>query len=169
MNWKIATLGLGSVMVLLAAFSLSNVVMGFVGGTIHVSVPKAELRGVEMYGGIYNDGGDNALVVVQKVRSLNCPQGQTVTRTMSLAGLTRPIQASISMKTASLSDVLMDASYVRTDNGSLSGVVMYVENVPRGLTQTVENGTMYGLEADVYFVSMGSLSYENLVISIGLL
>jgi hypothetical protein len=166
MNWKIATLGLGSVMVLLAAFSLSNVVMGFTAGTIKVEVPRAELEGVTMYGGTYQDGGPlPAPVVVQEIDSLNCPLGQTVTRTMTMGEIT--VTASIHMDLANLSDVLMKAKSVASGWGTLNNVEMTVENVPEGLVQTVENGTMYDLESDVYFVSMGLLSYENLRISVG--
>jgi hypothetical protein len=163
MNWKIATLGLGSVMVLLAAFSLSNTVMGFTGGTIHVSIPKAELEDVSMYGGSYEDPA----VVVQEVGSLECPYGQTITRTMSLGPNSNlSLVATISMDYAEMSDVLMKAKSVASGTGTLENVEMWVEDAPEGLVQTVESGTMYDLVSDVYFVSMGLLSYENLGISI---
>jgi hypothetical protein len=165
MNWKIATLGLGSVMVLLAAFSLSNTVMGFTGGTIHVSIPEAVLSDVDMYGGSYDD---SVPVVVQQVGSLNCPQGQVITRTMSLPGFENlKLVATISMGSATMSSVLMKAANLNSSSGTLDNVAMTVENYPEGLCQTIDNGTMDNLETDIYFVSMGLLSYSNLGISIG--
>jgi hypothetical protein len=165
MNWKIATLGLGSVMVLLAAFSLSNTVMGFVGGTIHVYVPKAELQGVDMYGGSH----ENASVVVQHLNSLNCPQGQVITRKMTLSGMTSSVTVMLSMDNANLSNVLMKAENLKSSSGTLDNVVMTVENELGpygGLRQQITRGTMYNLDTDIYFVSMGSLVYENLKIKI---
>jgi hypothetical protein len=162
MNWKIATLGLGSVMVLLAAFSLSSTVMGFTGGTIHVSIPEAELNNVSMYGGSY----ENAAVVVQKVGLLDCPQGQVITRTMDIGGGLKLV-ATISMDYADMSSVLMRATNLSSSEGTLNGVDMTVKDYPEGLLQTIDSGSMSHLETDIYFVSMGQLSYENLGISIG--
>jgi hypothetical protein len=162
MNWKIATLGLGSVMVLLAAFSLSNTVMGFTGGTIHVSIPEAVLSDVTMYGGSY----EGAPVVAQQVGSLSCPSGQVITRTMSL-GPNLSLVATISMDWAGMSNVLMKATNLSSSEGTLNGVDMEVKDYPEGLCQTIDNGTMYNLDTDIYFVSMGQLSYSNLGISIG--
>ena len=161
MSWKIAALGLASVVALLGAFSLSNVVMGFTGGTIHVSVPEAVLSNVKMYGGVYDDP---AAVVVQEVGSLNCPQGQIITRTMELGNM--KITTSISMGKATLTNVLMKAKNLSSSSGNLENVEMRVENVPEGLVQTIASGTMDNLETDIYFVSMSSLGYENLAISI---
>jgi len=161
MSWKIAALGLASVVALLGAFSLSNVVMGFTGGTIHVSVPKALLSNVKMYGGNY---GDPVPVVVQEVGSLNCPQGQIITRTMELGNM--KITTSIFMGKATLTNVLMKAENLSSSSGNLENVQMWVENVPAGLVQTIKSGTMDNLETDIYFVSMSSLGYENLAISI---
>jgi hypothetical protein len=162
MNWKIATLGLGSVMVLLAAFSLSNTVMGFTGGTIHVSIPQAQLQGVKMYGGSYDDP---VPVVVQEVDSLNCPAGQIITREMTLPGPIT-IKVKLSMGKADLSKVLMKATGLQSTSGTLENVDMWVENVPQGLVQTIKRGTMYNLDTDIYFVSMSSLGYENLKIEL---
>jgi hypothetical protein len=166
MNWKIATLGLGSVMVLLAAFSLSSTVMGFTGGTIHVSIPEAELNNVSMYGGSYNDPGQEVPVVVQKVDLLECPQGQVITRTIDLEGGLKLV-ATISMDWADMSNVLMKAANLSSSEGMLNGVDMTVEAYPKGLCQTIKSGNMSKLETDIYFVSMGQLSYNNLGISIG--
>jgi len=162
MNWKIATLGLGAVMVLLTAFSLSNVVMGFTGGTIHVSIPEAQLQGVSMYGGSYDDP---VPVVVQEVDQLTCPQGQVITREMTLPGPIT-IVVELSMDTATLSNVLMKAQNLVSTNGTLENVEMWVEDVPQGLVQTIDGGTMNNLETDIYFVSMASLAYENLKIEL---
>jgi len=162
MNWKIATLGLGSVMVLLAAFSLSNVVMGFTAGTIHVSIPEAQLENVKMYGGEY---ADPVPTVVQEVGWLSCPQGQVIVREMTLPGPIT-VKVELSMATATLSDVLMKAKNLSSSSGNLQNVEMWVEDVPKGLTQTIASGTMNNLETDIYFVSMDSLAYEGLAISI---
>jgi len=164
MNWKIATLGLGSVMVLLAAFSLSNTVMGFTSGTIHVSIPEAVLENVDMYGGLYSDP---AAVVIQEVKSLSCPQGQVITRQMTLSGIS--VTVKLSMKPATLTDVLMKAKNLNSSSGTLENVVMTVENETGsygGLRQQITSGNMDNLETDIYFVSMGSLVYENLKIEI---
>jgi hypothetical protein len=128
-----------------------------------VSIPKAQLQGVKMYGGSYDD---LAPVVVQEVGSLNCPQGQVITRTMSL-GDNLKLVATISMGKATMNTVLMKAANLSSSSGTLDNVAMTVENYPEGLCQTIDSGTMYNLETDIYFVSMGQLGYSNLGISIG--
>jgi hypothetical protein len=43
---------------------------------------------------------------------------------------------------------------------------MKVENEEVGLRQLITSGTMNNLDTDIYFVSMGTLVYENLKIKI---
>ena len=163
---KVAGVGLASIFALLLAMSTAGVALALViPGPIHVSIPEAHLSGVTMYGGVYSGPtAPLAPVVVQEVDSLGCPLGQTVTRTLSVAGVT--IEATIDMGTADLTDVLMKASSVGSSSGTLTGVTMEAMPEPEGIEQTIVSGVMYDLESDIFFVSMASLVYTNLSVGI---
>jgi len=150
------------VVALLAAFSTSNVVVGFVGATIHIRIPEAIGEEVHMYSGTYEDGGTLVAAVVQEAGSLKFPSGQVITRTMELAGVS--VTARISMGSANLTNVLAYAS-----------VVEVTVQPPERWTITPDSPllplyysqiAMYDLVADDYFVSIGSMEYKNLAISI---
>mgnify|MGYP001626418021 CR=1 FL=1 len=163
---KVAGIGLASVFALLVAMSVAGVVLAnSIPGPLEVKIPEADLTGVKMYGGSYPEGSSNPVpVVVQEVDSLSCPLGQTITRTMTVAGV--KITATISMDKAELSEVLMKARTLTSSSGDLSGVTLETQQEPLGLLQTVSSGTMNNLEAEVYFVSMTTLGYEGLGIEI---
>lgn len=93
-----AVAGLGSIMGLLVLMSVGGMVLAMpMPGPLKIEIPVAKISGLKMYGGTYVYNESEILpVVVQRIDTLECPQGQTITREMRLAGLT--VIATIKMK-----------------------------------------------------------------------
>ncbi|MEM1823694.1 MAG: hypothetical protein QXR33_00690 [Candidatus Nezhaarchaeales archaeon] len=181
MNWKITVGGLAAVVALLLAMSVAQVVWGAVlyahaiYETIDITIPKAELTNVVMYGGkstvvIDETTGQGAPVIIQEVGSINCPEGQVVNRTLKveITGLPGPIYVSaiLTFGVASMSNVNMEAVYLYSSGGTLNGVEMTVADFPEGMVQEIESATMYDLFTKIFYASIGSLGYTGLEIKI---
>ena len=172
---KVAGIGLASVFALLLAISAAGVVFAMpIPGPLTVVIDEAEITGLTMYGGAYVGGpftqaeiveqGNWAPVVVQEIDSMWCPYGQTIIRSVSVLGVT--VTAEVSMGTASLTNVFMKADSVYSSEGELTAVEMETAPEPEGLYQTMAYGVLYGLVSEVYFVSLDSLVYTDLSITL---
>ncbi|MEM0089280.1 MAG: hypothetical protein QXM23_01475 [Archaeoglobaceae archaeon] len=161
-----AVAGLGSIMGLLVLMSIGGMVLAMpMPGPLKIDIPVAEISGLKMYGGTYVYNESEILpVVVQEIDTLDCPQGQTITREMSLAGLT--VVAKISMSEATLTDVLIKARSLTASSGSMSDVTLESRDAPEGLMQIAVDATLYDLVTHVQFVSMQGFSFSGLSVSV---
>lgn len=161
-----AVAGLGSIMGLLVLMSVGGMVLAMpMPGPLKIEIPYAEISGLEMYGGTYVYNESEILpVVVQEIDELDCPQGQTITREMNIAGLT--VVATISMDKATLTNVLIKARSLTASSGSMSDVTLESRESPEGLRQIAVDATLENLVTYVQFVSMQGFSFEGLSVSI---
>ncbi len=187
MNGKAVAVGLGATVSVLLLMAAAGSVMAYaLPGPLSISVPTAELEDVKMYGGTYSgknvageglvdNGASTPLgepVVVQEIGELNCPAGQTITRTMEISGTGLEIESVIKMDNANLKNVFMKASELETAEGSLFEIEMETMPGPgggteaQGLVQTITNGTMENLVTLAYYVEMDSMVYEDMSIYI---
>lgn len=166
---KAAGIGLAVSLSILMLMSASGIVLAMpIPGPFTVEVPEAEVDNLSMYGGTYeheNQPDEIAPVVVQEMNTLGAPEGQTITKTMDVAGT--DVTVTIDFGSATISEVLMKARSVFSGSGSLYGVEMETQTDDEGgILQNVESGTLCDLVADVFFLSVGSLSYSDLEISV---
>jgi len=159
-----AVAGLGSILGLLVLMSVGGMVLAMpMPGPLKIEIPKAEIDGLKMYGGTYTYGSEEQPVVVQEIDELYCPQGQTIRREMTIAGITVIVE--IKMNKATLTDVLIKARSLTASSGSMSDVTLESRESPEGLKQIALKATLNDLETDVQFVSMGGFSFEGLSVS----
>lgn len=160
-----AIAGLGSIVGLLVLMSLGGMVLAMpMPGPLKIEIPHALITGLELYGGIYNYESESLPVVVQKINKLDCPSGQTITREMSLAGLT--VVAEIKMSDATLTDVLIKARSLTASSGSMSEVTLESRDSPEGLKQIAVNAELRDLVTYVQFVSMQGFNFKGLSVSL---
>ncbi|MEM0203142.1 MAG: hypothetical protein QXO16_04070 [Archaeoglobaceae archaeon] len=161
-----AVAGLGSIMGLLVLMSVGGMVLAMpMPGPLKIEIPVAEISGLKMYGGTYVYNESEILpVVVQEIDTLECPQGQTITREMEIAGL--KVIAEIKMNSATLTDVLIKARSLTASSGSMSGVTLESRDSPQGLMQIAVDATLNDLVTYVQFVSMQGFSFSDLSVSV---
>jgi len=160
-NWKIAMGGLTIVVALLLFMSLSGVIWGFTGGTVHVDIPgKASLREVKMYGGTYE--GKKSVIIQEIPGSLKCLRGQVIKRRLGLPGTDNVV---IKFNYASLQNVKMYATQLVSPSGTMENLEMSLRKAKRGcLLQRIQNAQLDDLKTNICFVSIGSLTYRGLSI-----
>ena len=180
MNWKITAIGLSLVIALLIAASVLGVAVNAdIPGPVEIYLPTAQISNVLMYGWVYSTStqpGEYAPVIAQSIGTLNAPNGQLISKTVTVP-LPNPlmpncptstvqITASLGMSSASMSNVFMYAINLTSTSGSLSGVTIIASELPYVVNQTISSGTMYGLTTYAYYVSVGSLSYTGLNVTV---
>lgn len=180
MNWKLTVIGLGFVIALLVAASVFGISTDAgIPGPVTIYYPTATLNGVTMYGWIYSTStapNQYAPVIAQSIASINAPQGQTISKSVTVLlpnpfmpncqSSTVTITASLSMSSASLSNILVYASGITTTSGTLNNVVIISSTLPYVVNQTINSATMNGLTVNAYYVSVGSMSYNNLNVTV---
>ncbi|WP_054852982.1 hypothetical protein [Vulcanisaeta distributa] len=181
MNWKLTVIGLGFVIALLVAASVFGISTDAgIPGPVTIYYPTATLSGITMYGWIYSTStapNQYAPVIAQSISSINAPpQGQTISKsvTVSLPNPLMPncptstvaITASLSMNSASLNNILVYAAGITTKSGTLNNVVIVSSGLPYVVNQTIGSATMNGLTVDAYYVSVGSMSYGGLNVTV---
>jgi hypothetical protein len=166
MNWKITALGIAAILLLLTVLSTTNTVFSYVAEHIKVTIPTAELTGVTMYGAAYQNTGGQTPAIYQEISSMDCPQGQTISRTMILPTYGVKITALLTMGKATMSGIRIYAWNLTSTSGTLSGVTMTVEAPPQGVVQHIDSATMYNLETFVWQVIAAQINYEGLTIKI---
>jgi hypothetical protein len=160
MNWKIIALGIAAILLLLIAFSTTNVVFGYVAEQIKITIPKAVLTDVTMYGA-------EAPAIYQEISGMDCPQGQIINRTMIVgAPYNVKITALLTMAKATLSGAKIYAWNLTSTSGTLNGVTITVKEFPWGVVQHIDSATMYNLETFVQQVTATRIVYEGLTIKI---
>ncbi|WP_054849255.1 hypothetical protein [Vulcanisaeta sp. JCM 14467] len=180
MNWKIMALGLGLVIALLIAASVLDTAFDAdIPGPVEIYFPTAQLSNILMYGWVYSTSAqpnEYAPVIAQSVGSLNAPKGQVISKTVTVSlpnplmpncpSTTVQITASLGMSSASMSNIFLYAINLTSTSGSLSGVNIIAAGLPYVVNQTISSGTMNGLTLYVYYVSVGSLSYSGLSVTV---
>jgi hypothetical protein len=166
MNWKITVLGIAAILLLLTAFSTTNVVFGYVAEHIKVTIPKAELTDVTMYGAAYQNTKGRTPAIYQVISSMDCPQGQIINRTMIVPAYGVKITALLTMETATMSGVKIYAWNLTSSSGTLNGVTMTAEAFPKGVVQHIDSATMYDLETFIWQVIATKIEYTGLTIKI---
>jgi len=166
MNWKITALGIAAILLLLTAFSTTNVVFGYVAEHIKVTIPVAELTDVTMYGAAYQNTKAQTPAIYQEISGMDCPQGQTINRTMIATAYGLKITALLTMKKATMSGVKIYAWNLTSSSGTLNGVTMTVEDFPQGVVQHIDSATMNDLETFIWQVIATKIEYEGLTIKI---
>ena len=180
MNWKITAVGLSLVIALLIAASVLGIATNAdIPGPVEIYFPTAQVSNVLMYGWVYStttQPGEYAPVIAQSVGSLNAPNGQLISKTVTVT-LPNPlmpscptstvqITASLGMSSASMSNIFLYATNLTSTSGSLSGITIVASELPYVVNQTIASGTMNGLTLYVYYVSVGSLSYSGLNVTV---
>jgi hypothetical protein len=180
MNWKLLTIGLGLVVALLVAASVVGTAVNTdIPGPVYIFMPTAQLSNVLMYGWVYSTStqpGEYAPVIAQSVGSVNAPSGLTISKTVyvplpnplmpSCPSTTIAITAELAMSSAQQSNVFMYATNLTSTSGSLSGVTIIASEVPYVVNQTITSGTMNNLGIYAFYVSVGSLSYTGLTVTV---
>ncbi|ADN49676.1 hypothetical protein [Vulcanisaeta distributa] len=180
MNWKLTVIGLGFVIALLVAASVFGISTdASIPGPIKIYYPTASLSGILMYGWVYSTSTapyQYAPVIAQSINSISAPQGQTISKSV-IVSLPNPlmpncptstvnITASLTMNSASLSNIFLYAVNITTTSGSLNNVVLVSSGLPYVVNQTISSATMNGLTVYAYYVSVGSLSYSGLSVTV---
>jgi hypothetical protein len=140
MNWKIAALGLMAIALLLATFSTTNTAVGYVAETINVKSYGLSYSFPSISRATYRNTYGSALGNKVVISSLTASRGQVITRTMTVG--TKKVTLTIS-----------------TSYSSARNVVIYT---PEDLLSIILNPG----DLDVWYVSMDSLTYNNLKITI---
>jgi hypothetical protein len=140
MNWKIAVLGLMAIALLLAAFSTTNTAVGYVAETINIKSYGLSYSLPSFSRTTYSNTYGSASGTKVSIRSLEASRGQVITRTMTVG--TNTVTLTIS------------TSYSRASN-----VVIYT---PLSLLRIILNPG----DLDVWHISMDSLTYNNLKVTI---
>jgi len=180
MNWKLLTIGLGLVVALLVAASVVGTAVNTdIPGPVYIYMPTAQLSNVLMYGWVYSTStqpGEYAPVIAQSVGTVNAPSGLTISKTVyvqlpnplmpSCPSTTIRITAELAMSSAQQSNVFMYATNLTSTSGSLSGVTIIASEVPYVVNQTIASGTMNNLGIYAFYVSVGSLSYTGLTVTV---
>ncbi|WP_054857247.1 hypothetical protein [Vulcanisaeta sp. JCM 16159] len=180
MNWKLTVIGLGFVIALLVAASVFGISSDAnIPGPVTIYYPTATLSGITMYGWIYSTAtapNQYAPVIAQSISSINAPDGQTISKSITVQ-LPNPfmqncptstvtINASLSMNSATLNNILVYAAGITTTSGTLNNVVIVSSSLPYVVNQTIGSATMNGLTVNAYYVSVGSMSYNGLSVTV---
>lgn len=182
LNYKILALGLGLIIALLVGASVMGVAVNAdIPGPIYIYMPSATLSNILMYGWIYTTSSqpyEYALVIAQQIGSLTAPS-QTISKSVTIPVpnplMTCPtgtsptmvtITATLTLTSPSLSNIFMYAANITSTSGSLSGVTIVAAGLPYMVNQTITSATMNGLGVYAYYVSVGSLSYSGLEVTV---
>ncbi len=152
---------------LLSMLSLPGAVHAQVlGEPFQISAPTAEVEGLNMYLGTFSSDNtpDSKPVVVQEMDAVTFPEKLTIKRTSNIAGI--EMEAEIELEDASMSDVLMESSGLTSGHGTMNDVNLGTAPDPKGMEGDAETATLHDLEADVYFLSMGDLDYQDAEITL---
>jgi hypothetical protein len=170
MDWKITVLGIAAILLLLTAFSTTNVVFGYVAEHIKVTIPVAELTDVTMYGAAYQNTEGQTPAIYQEISTMGCTQGQIINRTMIVGPpyVQRNVKiiALLTMEKVTMSGVKIYAWNLTSSSGTLNGVTMTAEAFPMGVVQHIDSATMYDLETFIWQVIATKIVYEGLTIKI---